>query len=215
MIGVADASFDVLAIVSRLGAMRDGVLEGEVHMIAYLAYLLSLYAGDGADDWGYGFVTTESAAPFSEEVDQAIMALSGVGLITPAGPILRGGKLSSDELQRWASFPRNAARLPIVTAAAEATAQLALPTMVRGLSQEPQLRHAAEAGGLRALPDPAGLLDLKEHFATVDRVFDGGLVDRGSPDLDEELIVRAVLWLDYLQASNAAVAPGDGSYEDD
>jgi hypothetical protein len=203
--GQADAAFDALVIVSRLGATKDGILEGELHMVAYLAFLLSLHAREPPEAWGYAFATTPTAAPFSDAIDLALVQLRWAGLVTDRGPALQSARRSTPELARWRVLPRNARREPIVRAAAEAAAQVSLPIMARGLNQEPQLRHAALVGGMRVLPDRVALLELHEHFKSIDGVM-GDTPAITTPDLDDELMVRAALWLDYLNTSARAVA---------
>lgn len=205
MIGEADAAFDALAIVTGLGTGDDGVLEGEVHMIAYLASLLHIYAGYAPQDWGYGFATTPAAAPFADAIDLALANLRRVGLARNRGPALHPTPQGEPELLRWSTLPRNAQREPYVRAAAQAAGQVTLPTMARGLNQEPQLRHAAQVGGMRALPDEFALDELREHFETIDGVM-GGSLGSAAPALDDELMVRAALWLDYLSASSREAA---------
>ena len=198
MIGHADAAFDALTIVDRLTLPPEGVLEGEVHMVAYLAFLLSIYAGDDPNDWGYPFVSTRSASPFSDAIDGALDALRRVGLVIDRGLSLVSSPRAAAELVLWRPLPRNARREPLLRAAADSAAQLSLPTTVHGLSTEPQLLHARQLGGLRKLPDDLTLPRLREHFASVDNVIGGRLVSRDAPELDEDLLVRAVLWLEYL-----------------
>jgi hypothetical protein len=203
VIGRADAAFDTLTVVARLGASDDGVLEGEVHMVVYLAFLLSLYISSAPDSWGYGFATTPTAAPFSDAIDLALDELRRAGLVVDRGPMLHSSPRTGPELARWRALTRNARREPFVRAAAEAAAQVSLPTLARGLNQEPQLRHASQVGGMRALPDHLALPELRQHFASIDEVIGGG-AGVATAGLDEELMVRAALWLDYLSARVAA-----------
>lgn len=203
MIGQADAAFDGLVIVEHLGVPPDGVMEGEIHLVAYLAFLLSVYDGREPHDWGYEFATTRQAAPFSDALDLALASLRRVGLVADRGPTLFRTSRTGLEAGRWATLPRNADRRPLLLAAIEATTQVTLPAMAVGLNQEPQLRHAAAAGGFRILPDPLGLDEVRNHFQSLDDVL-GPRDATDGPEIDEQLVVRAALWLDYLNAQARA-----------
>lgn len=199
MIGQADAAFDALTIVARLGSPTDGILEGEVHIVDYLAFLLSVYDRREPEEWGFIFTTTPSAAPFATALDSAITTLRRVGLISSRASLLYATARTHSELEPWGTLPRNARREPYLRAALAATEQLTLPTLARGINQEPQLRHASETRSMRTLPDELGLGELREHFQSIDNVLGAVTLEAGSPDLDEDLMVRAVLWLNYLE----------------
>ena len=199
MIGQADAAFDALSIVSGLGGPTDGILEGEVHMVDYLAFLLSVYDGQAPEQWGFVFTTTPTAAPFATALDLAIASLRRVGLIASRASLLHATARTRGELGRWRALARNQRREPYLRAAVVATEQLTLPTLARGINQEPQLRHAAQTQSMRTLPDTLALGELREQFRTINNVLGEPTIPAGSPDLDEDLMVRAVLWLHYLE----------------
>jgi hypothetical protein len=198
VIGLADASFDALNIVARLGNPTDGILEGELHIVDYLAFLLSVYDRQEPEEWGFVFTTTPTAAPFAAALDSAIASLRRAGLIASRASLLYASARTDSQLQQWRTLPRNARREPYLQAALAATEQLTLPALARGINQEPQLRHAAKTRSMRTLPDEIGLGELRGHFQSIDNVLGAATLEAGSPDLDEDLMVRAVLWLNYL-----------------
>jgi hypothetical protein len=201
VIGQADAAFDALSIVGGLGGPTEGILEGEVHMVDYLGFLLSVYDGQPSEQWGFAFTTTPTAAPFAAALDSAIAALRRVGLIASRASLLYATGLTRVELDRWRALPRNQRRGPYLRAAVVATKQLTLPTLARGINQEPQLRHASQTHSMRMLPDTLALGELREQFQTINNVLGEPTVPAGSPDLDKDLMVRAVLWLHYLESA--------------
>jgi len=92
------AYFDVLALGERMSALVEGFSRPEMHLFAYAACLLSLYEGQPASEWGYEFVSSENGLPFSPEIDAAIDAAFGLGLLHTHGALIVVTKEGNTEL---------------------------------------------------------------------------------------------------------------------
>ena len=86
-----EAAFDSLTIASQLEGIDLQPTRGEIHLLAYLASLLSLYArgGEGASDWGYSFAATPGGTPFSDSLHVEIDDLMSRGALTSAGTAIQ------------------------------------------------------------------------------------------------------------------------------
>lgn len=58
------AAYDALVVVEGLMPDFGSLLEGEVHTVAYLAFLLSLSDGQDPELWGYPFAATSAASRY-------------------------------------------------------------------------------------------------------------------------------------------------------
>ena len=192
------AAYDALAIVEGLSPDFDTVLDSEVHTLTYLAFLLSLSDGAEPERWGYGFVATKSASPFSAAVNAAIIELATAGLLLKRANRLSPAASAPALLRSWRALPGNRERCVFLEVALAAARAISLPLTVRAVQREPQLSRATELDALRALPDELGLLDLLSDFRQVDGVlFEQGL--SAEPERHQALLLsRAHLWLSYL-----------------
>jgi hypothetical protein len=192
------AAYDALVVVEGLMPDFGSLLEGEVHTVAYLAFLLSLSDGQDSELWGYPFAATSAASPISAELNDAIGALVRVGILIKDASKLSAAPNAAGVLQSWAALPGNPRRLPYLEAALGAVRSLSLPMAIRAVHREPQLSRAGALGVENALPDPSGLLDLLKDLDEVDDV----LLEQGfSDEVDRHqalLLNRAHLWLSYL-----------------
>jgi hypothetical protein len=205
------AAYDALFIIEGLSTEFDLALEGEVHTLAYLAFLLSLSAGRDPEQWGYTFVADPTATPFSADLDDAIQGLARLGLLGAEGPRLIAARSAASVLRAWNSLPGHSRRRPFLQAALAAATSLSLPTLVRSVHREPQLARAEKLGTSRALPEKLGLQDLLADLEQVDEVLLEQGVKPSAESREAQLSSRARLWLSYLATedpdSSSAEAP--------
>ena len=203
------AAYDALTVVEGLSSDGGRALDGEVQAICYLAFLLSLSAGEDPDFWGYGFIASDKAAPFSGALEDALSELSLTGLLAASAGRYSSARSAQVRIKAWSALSACRRRRPYLLAAIGAASAVSLPTLVRALSLEPQLARAELLRALRPLPDELGLPELLEDLAEVDAV----LADQGFSKLDRRrpayLLTRAQLWLSYLSQldSEASQSP--------
>ena len=99
------ASFDVLWLAGSIADTADGLTQGEMHTLDYLACLLAIYDGYAPDWWGFGFSVTDSGAPFAREIAGALGTLVNARWVRHEGRVYRLTPLGGDEL----SFERTLA----------------------------------------------------------------------------------------------------------
>lgn len=203
------AAYDALFIVEGFSSEFDFVLEGEVHTLAYLALLLSISAGREAEAWGYRFVSTASAAPFSESLHEAISTLAGRGVVGVRGPRLTASRSAAAVLEGWRTLPGNRSRAEYLRASIAAASALSLPTAVRSVHREPQLRRAEQLGVLRALPEEHGIDEVLSQLEEVDSALGEVGLSKGE-GRDARLVARARLWLSYLASEDPERAVEEG-----
>lgn len=200
------AAYDALTVVEGLSSDGSRVLDGEVQAMCYLAFLLSLSAGEDPDFWGYTFVASDNAAPFSGALEEALSELSLTGLLAASGGRYTSARSAQVRIEAWNTLSANSRRSPYLQAAIGAARAVSLPTLVRALSLEPQLARAEALRALRPLPDELGLPELLEDLAEVDAV----LADQGLSKRDRRgpgyLLTRAQLWLSYLSQLDSEVS---------
>ena len=192
----AGAGYDALFIAEALSRFAGGAAAVELHLFSYLACLVSVYDGRGAEDWLYPFVATLAGAPFAEVLAQETDRLRAAGRLLDEGPLL---VLSDDgrvELEVLSSFSSARAHAPYLEAACAAASLLPLPSVAHSVSQEPGLRRALSAEASRELLGDAELMLVDEQFGAISEA----LADRSGEHRD--LLVPTTLWLSYLDASS-------------
>ena len=194
-----EAAFDCLTIASQLEAIDLQPTKSEVHLLAYLASLLALYArrGEGASDWGYSFAATPGGAPFSESLQLEIDELTSRGAVTTAGTTLQ--LTSSGKIMQHCLSNLNLAKTRFAYIDSASATLYALPVgMVRAaLAEDPDVTLVAEHQRSRILASANAMARLYSEF---DAVADVLSTARGS------LLAASVLWLTYLVEQPAAVS---------
>lgn len=188
MSATPEAIFDCLSIANELGPIAGGAGESEIANFGYLSCLLSVYRGVAPSDWGYGFAATKAAAPYSEDLSDAIESCRLSGLLEE-GP--NGFTLSARGLQELvglSELKRFRSRRAYLHAACQSAIAIPLPLVTESLSAEPQLRQALRLSSLRPLLDEAGRHVVLSHFAALSQAV---------PEA-QDLFVPAVVWLAYL-----------------
>jgi hypothetical protein len=93
------ATYDCLFIGCRLQKRFCAFAAAEVHLLAYLACLLSLYKRSPIADWGYSFVGTEFGAPYSKEIDNALQGIQDRILFQERNGLLAATQEAFSELE--------------------------------------------------------------------------------------------------------------------
>ena len=190
------STFDVLHLTRRVDCSSNGARIEELHAIAYLACILSVFDDQPADSWGYGFAATGSGAPFSATIGDAVESLAASGLLESTAGSYRLSPRGEVIRMKIETHLGPSLRLRYLDAAASTTLAMAVPTVTEALMKDPQLRGAITRSQRRNLLDNAGIALLRPHF--------NGLrsVSVLQPDVGSgvSLFAAAVLWLRYLRA---------------
>ena len=193
------AVFDVLLIADRMEEPFGGASESELHLLAYLSCLLSLYRGQPAAEWGYRFVRTTSGSPFSLEVEKALEATKHSGLMRRTSSGLLGSTERGSELCRFlGQLSTHAWRVPCITGATDSVLSLPSGLVRNALQLEPSLRSADLHKHATTLLDEGSVALLHSHFAALSTVV--------GPEVGD-LMVPAVVWLRYLTAAALGQSP--------
>jgi hypothetical protein len=197
-----EATFDCLSIIDELVQIAGGAGESEIANFGYLSCLLSVYRGAPPSDWGYGFAATKVAAPYSEDLSEALETCRLSGLVDEGAS---GFSLSSRglaELEGLSGLRRFSPRRSYLRAACQSATAIPLPLVTESLSAEPQLRQALRLASQRPLLDEAGRHVVLSHFSALAQAVPAA----------EDLFVPAVVWLAYLARqveADAAALSGD------
>lgn len=196
-----EATYDSLYIVQRLEESLHGVTEGEVHLLGYLSRLLGLFRGVPTAEWGYRFARTNSGAPFSREIADAlnelqlsgqlrVMAQDAVAPIacTEEGKALVG-MLDDLELSR--------SRRPYLEAACSSASAFPVATIRQAIRCEPTLKSASGHASPQELLSGPSLELLYEQFDALRQVLGGAPSD---------LLVPSSVWLSYLIEKNSELS---------
>lgn len=184
-----NASYDVLALLHHLSASVDGADEAELHVFAYLACLLSVYAGQPASDWGYDFIASPAGAPFAPEVDDALRWATNVGFVAANGPRWQLGPDGAAEFAALSELSTHRRRLQFIEPACASTLSIPIGWVRRGIDQTPALQSAGRRDSRRYLSDEAAIDALYDQFDVLKRVVRQDVTD---------LLIPAVVWLEYL-----------------
>lgn len=182
------AVFDALSIVRRLEGALDGVTSSEVHLISYVACLLSIYRRFAASEWGYGFIRSQWGAPFSADLENGLTTLTASGLLASREEVLAttdsgkelGNFLNTTTEHSW--------RAEFLEGACASVLAMPVGSIREALHHEPSLRRAKVHKQPRVLlagEDTA----LYEQFGALNDVVGAKVTD---------LMVPSVVWLSYL-----------------
>jgi hypothetical protein len=209
----AVAAYDALTVVENLVPDFGSILEGEVHTVSYLGFLLSLSEGQEPEFWSYSFAATTAASPIAADLDDALGDLVAAGLLVKEASKLVSASNSASILRSWSSLPGNRRRRPYLDAAVGAVRSLSLPLAIRAVHREPQLSSASALGIQRSLPDDLSLPELFDDLSEVDSVLLEQGVSGEANHRQALLLSRAHVWLSYLATEpeadeqNAEVQP--------
>ena len=195
-----EAAFDCLTITLQLEDIDLRPTGGEVHLLAYVASLLSLYQrrGQGASEWGYSFAATPGGAPFSESLQMQLDELISRGAVTFDGPNLRLSPVGRSLQQALSELNLVKERCNCLDSASTTLCALPVGIVRAAVAQDPDAALAAEHRHTRELASGNALARL---YADFDVVADVLSTARGS------LLAVSILWLSYL--AEQASAPGE------
>lgn len=194
----SSASFDALAVM-HLVAKRSKPGRVDIHVLAYLACLLSVFDGWPASIWGYQFSAVPPTLPFSPLLNSALDDCLTAGLIARGDSNTEILEITPDgraEHEFLVNMKTLAPRLPYLSAASATTVLYSLPAVLNSVSREPQLQQAAIAGTPRLLLDRLSSDQLYKDFEILQAVM---------KDLPPDLVVPASLYLRFLEARDAMI----------
>ena len=178
-----------------LQEMDPAPTKGEIHLLAYLSYLLSVYAagGSGAKDWGYAFAATPGGSPFSEDLEVEMVDLISGGALALSGTTLRLTQEGSRLQKSLLELDLLQDRIDGIDSAI-ATIYVMPVGMVRAaFAHDPDLLLVAEHDRSRILATENALARLYDEFDAVSDIL--GTAHRS-------LFAASVLWLTYLAERN-------------
>lgn len=191
------ATFDCLYLGSRLQRSLDGFSAAELHLLAYLACLLSLYLKTPAADWGYGFIGTERGAPFSLDIKDAAQELENRGFFYSLQDKLQVTVAAEELLKELEGMSLYEERANCLNAASSSIIAFSVGTVREALDNEPELQRAKRMPSNRELLDEPGIEIIYEHFQLLREVLG---------DRIKDLRLPAVTWLTALFRSGEAEA---------
>ena len=192
-----EAAFDSLTITSQLEGIDFQPTKGEIHLLAYLASLLSLYArrGEGASDWGYSFAATPGGTPFSESLQVEIDDLTSRGAFTSAGTTVQLTQAGRFLQQTLANLDLVQERFECIDSASATLCALPVGMVRAAFAQDPEATVVADHQRSRNLASENAMARLYSEFDAVAEVLETA---RGS------LFAASILWLTYLTERPAA-----------
>jgi hypothetical protein len=187
------SAFDVLVIAKRLEASLGGVTRSELHLLAYVACLLSVYKGYPASDWGYTFIRSNWGSPFAAAIEDRVTNLEVAGLVVSRGQLIAVSESGSEMLSVIREASEHSWRSGFLDAAASSALAIPLGSIRGALHQEPGSRKAAIHVGPQELIRDQADPELYEQFEGVTEVVGPNVSD---------LLVPSVVWLAYLDELN-------------
>ena len=186
-----EAAFDSLTIASQLEGIHLQPTRGEIHLLAYLASLLSLYArrGEGASDWGYSFAATPGGTPFSESLQVEIDDLTSRGAFTSVGTTVQLTQAGKFLQQSLANLNLVQERSACIDSASSTLCALPVGMVRAAFAQDPETTIVAEHQRSRILASQNAMARLYSEF---DAVAEALTTAR------ESLFAASILWLTYL-----------------
>jgi len=190
------ACFDSLSICRRLQHNLGNTATAEVYLFAYLSCLLSLFKNRAVSSWQYRFSITPNGYPYSTDLDNALKILMDSGLLQPDDPqyvrLTEEGNMVYNSLS---SLEQNSQREPFIEGACSTLLSMPIGLIRRSLSNEPEIKGALELSQSRILLSNAGLESLHDQFDELSAVIGIDI---------KELMVPAIVWLEYLTESRSA-----------
>lgn len=140
-----------------------------MHLFSYLACVLGLFRKRPVSDWGYGFASTNTAAPFSREVADATTFLVDKGYATIEGntQLYTLTKFGRNMVSTYLQLREMRERHEFLAAACNTTVLLPIGHVRVALKQDERTRF--RLGCNRMLLDASDSRDLYEVFRLIGR----------------------------------------------
>lgn len=185
------ANFDVLYYLSHpRNKYRDQTLL-EINTMMYLAELLSIYDGQKASKWGYGFSRNKYGAPISAEIMSEMHLLCSKGIVNEdekgyyhivnSAEMGYVNALAASSMMGW--------RTTYIDTVLDSLLTKPFPKVVSAVHNEPGISLLNSVGRTSSLLDGNMINDLYDDFRALKEVINNSQVG---------LIVPASLWIDYL-----------------
>lgn len=185
------AVFDSLYITNRMQSLLGNVIRADVHLLAYLSCVLSLYKGNPVSSWGYQFAGTAQSTPYSPSIEHAIGALLEIGSFVEDNGYISVTWQGTDQYGELQWLGQNQRREPYLKGACSSILALPIDIVRRAINVEPELRGASNLASKRLLLDDSnpGFTLVYEQLDTLSRAIGVEV---------SNLMVPAVLWLTLL-----------------
>lgn len=190
-----EADFDALVIAASLTDIVVCSLETEIHSMAYLAQLLSVYDGQPASCWGYGFTHHRLGGPYALDLAAALQRLAAYGYVEEKQTTLGAAAFEVTEsgimrTKQLTVLGRLRTRVPYISSACDVALGRPLPHAVLALQAEPLLRSALQAKRTEQLLPDSPATGLYEQFELLKSKLAPRTLD---------LWIVALAWVDYLK----------------
>ena len=194
-----EAAFDSLTISSLVERIDLSPTRGEIHLLAYLASLLSVYArkGEGASSWGYAFAATPGGAPFSESLAVEIQELISKGAYTVVGTTLQLTPEGNQLQQALSRLNLAKDRFDYIDSASATVYALPVGLIRAAFARDPDLSLVAAHRRSRVLISENALVRLYAEFDAVADVLG---------EAHGSLFAASVLWLTYLAEQGPSIS---------
>lgn len=183
------ATFDCLFLARYLQRKLGGFSEAELHLLAYMACLLSLYREEPLTDWGYSFICTKFGAPYSREIAITIEELERRILFLRTKDKFQISNTAEQRLDDLIGLCLYQQRIDCLIAASSSTAAFSIGIVREALNSEPELHRAKKLPANRELFEEPGLRLIYDQFQ---------LLRQALGCQSKDLRVPAVAWLTAL-----------------
>ncbi len=160
-----EAIFDTLYITNSFKNQQFLLYAHYIHIMAYLACILSLYDGDNSSDWQYSFLATVDDVPFSADIANAINFLDEKGyIVRQKDKDYKISQIGENTISEFVSYHSYESRKHYLEAACTCLTTLPLSIFKRAIKQEPGLSRIYNYSQDRYLIQEAESAELYTQF---------------------------------------------------
>ncbi len=183
------AYFDGLQIGQHVINSVGSVASAEIHMLAYLSCLLSLYRQQPVSLWGYQFAVTRENYPFASDLQAGIDTLCSSGYLATAEGYYSITGRGQAELEALQSLNVYQERRAFIDGACSCLITLPISAIRRALENDPDIQPATAISQSRLLFSESGVQTLYDHFSALSDAIDVHT---------DDLTIPAVVWVAFL-----------------